>query len=379
MTTDRREFIRLAGAGALGLGLMRPDLLGAVTRGTRPAQESMRLLILGGTSFIGPHQVKYALERGHEVTIFNRGQTEPPFFHDLFERVEKLRGDRDDDLTALETGEWDAVIDNSASIPRWVRQSAELLSERAGHYLYVSSISAYADPSQVGLDEDAAVATTEDPTVEEITGETYGPLKALCEQEAMKAFPGRAAVVRPGLIVGPGDPSDRWTYWPVRVDRGGEVMAPGTPDDPVQVIDARDLSEFMIHLVEQKHTGTYNATGPATRMGMGPMLTEIRKSLGAGASFTFVDAEFLQEHEVQPWLHMPAWVPPEGEGGGLLQVSIARALEKGLAFRAIGLTAVDTVAWWKTLDEERRGRSNFGLPAEREVEVLAEWHARDGG
>ena len=302
-----------------------------------------------------------------------------PCMNGLFERVKKLRGDRDDDLAALETGEWDAVIDNSASIPRWVRQSAGLLSERAGHYLYVSSISAYADPSQVGLDEDAAVATTEDPTVEEITGETYGPLKALCEQEAMKAFPGRAAVVRPGLIVGPGDPTDRWTYWPVRVDRGGEVMAPGTPDDPVQVIDARDLSEFMIHLVEQGHTGTYNATGPAARMSMGSMLTEIRESLGAKASFTFVDAEFLQEHEVQPWLHMPAWVPPEGEGGGLLQVSIARALEKGLAFRAIGQTAVDTVAWWETLDEERRGRSNFGLPAEREVEVLAEWHARDGG
>lgn len=379
MTTDRREFLRLAGAGALGIGLIPPGLACATGEAPDAPPRAMRILILGGTSFIGPHQVKYALERGHEVSIFNRGRTEPPFFHDLFERVEKLRGDRDDDLTALETGEWDAVLDNSASIPRWVRQSAGLLSERVGQYLFVSSISAYADPSTVGLDEDSPVATTEDETVEEVTGETYGPLKALSEQEAMTAFPARATVVRPGLIVGPGDPTDRWTYWPVRVDRGGEVMAPGTPDDPVQVIDARDLSAFMIHLLEQGHTGTYNATGPATRMGMGPMLTETREALDAQATFTWVDAEFLQEHDVQPWLHMPAWVPPDGEGGGLLQVSIARALEKGLTFRPIGETAVDTVAWWKTLDEERQGRSRFGLPAEREVEVLAAWHARDEG
>jgi 2'-hydroxyisoflavone reductase len=379
MATDRREFLRLAGAGALGFGLIPPGLACAAGEPPDAAPRAMRILILGGTSFIGPHQVKYALERGHEVSIFNRGRTEPPFFHDLFERVEKLRGDRNDDLAALETGEWDAVLDNSASVPRWVRQSAGLLSERAGHYLFVSSISAYGDPSTVGLDEDSPVATIEDETIEEITGESYGPLKALSEQEAMKAFPGRATVVRPGLIVGPGDPTDRWTYWPVRVDRGGEVMAPGTPDDPVQVIDARDLSEFMIRLVEQGHAGTYNATGPATRMGMGPMLTETREALGADATFTWVDAEFLQEHEVQPWLHMPAWVPPEGEGGGLLQVSIARALEKGLTFRPLGETATDTVAWWNTLDEERQGRSRFGLPAEREVEVLAAWHARDAG
>jgi 2'-hydroxyisoflavone reductase len=379
MATDRREFLRLAGAGALGFGLIPPGLACATGEPPDAAPRAMRILILGGTSFIGPHQVKYALERGHEVSIFNRGRTEPPFFHDLFERVEKLRGDRNDDLAALETGEWDAVLDNSASVPRWVRQSAGLLSERAGHYLFVSSISAYGDPSTVGLDEDSPVATIEDETIEEITGESYGPLKALSEQEAMKAFPGRATVVRPGLIVGPGDPTDRWTYWPVRVDRGGEVMAPGTPDDPVQVIDARDLSEFMIRLVEQGHAGTYNATGPATRMGMGPMLTETREALGADATFTWVDAEFLQEHEVQPWLHMPAWVPPEGEGGGLLQVSIARALEKGLTFRPLGETATDTVAWWNTLDEERQGRSRFGLPAEREVEVLAAWHARDAG
>lgn len=379
MTTDRRGFLRLAGAGALGFGLMRPALARSSVDGQEGPPRKMRILILGGTSFIGPHQVKYALARGHEVTIFNRGRTEPPFFHDLFERVEWLKGDRNDDLTALGTGEWDAVLDNSASIPRWVRQSAGLLSDRAGHYLFVSSISAYADPSKVGIDENDPVGEIEDETVEEITGETYGPLKALCEKEAMDAFPGRATVVRPGLIIGPGDPSDRWTYWPVRVDRGGEVLAPGTPDDPVQIIDARDLSEFMVRLVEEKHTGTYNATGPAARMGMGPMLTEIRDALGADAGFTFVAADFLQEHDVQPWVHMPAWVPPDGEGGGLLQVSIDRALEKGLTFRPLGGTASDTMAWWRTLDEERRGRSRFGLPAEREAEVLAAWHARDAG
>ena len=379
MTTDRREFLRLAGAGVLGFGLIPPLGCADSDAPSVAPPRSMRILILGGTSFIGPHQVKYALERGHQVTIFNRGRTEPPFYHDLFEQVEKLQGDRNDDLAALESGEWDAVIDNSASIPRWVRQSAGLLSERAGHYLYVSSISAYADPSMVGLDEDAAVATTEDETVEEITGETYGPLKALCEQEAMAAFPGHATVVRPGLIVGPGDPTDRWTYWPVRVDRGGEVLAPGTPNDPVQVIDARDLTEFMIHMVEQGQTGTYNATGPATRLGMGPMLNQLRESIGSDATFTFADADFLVENGVRPWGHMPAWVPPDGEGGGILQVSIARAMEKGLTFRPLSVTGPDTVAWWKTLSEERRAQPRAGLPAEREVEVLAAWHARDAG
>lgn len=394
---SRREFLRRAAGvvggwgAALALGAGRAhglsDREGARRTGTappggrvEPAARSIRLLILGGTRFIGPHQVKHAVDRGHRVSIFNRGRTEPPFFHEYFERVERLEGDRDDDLAALESGEWDAVIDNSASIPRWVRQSAGLLRDRAGTYLFVSSISAYRDFAQVGIEEDYPLAALDDPTVEEVTGETYGGLKALCEEEARRAFGDAAIVVRPGLIIGPGDNTDRWTYWPVRVDRGGEMIAPGTPDDPVQHIDARDLAAWMIRLVEEQgNGGTYNATGPARPRTMGGMLETVRNALGADASFTWIPADFLARHDVQPWAHMPAWIPPEGESRGILRVSVERAVSKGLVFRALADTARDTLAWWRTLPEERRAEPRAGLPPGREAEVLAAWNARDAG
>ena len=388
--TTRREFVKrsaLAGgalgmAGALGPGSLGsrpatgPREPGARTGGSRPSVP-IRLLILGGTSFLGPHQVKYALDRGHTVSIFNRGRTRPPFYEDAFERVEHLRGDRNDDLAALEAGEWDAVLDNSASIPRWVRQSAGLLADRAERYLYVSSISAYADFRKVGITEDDPVARLEDPTVEEVTGQTYGGMKALCEEAAREAFGERAVIVRPGLIIGPGDPTDRWTYWPVRIDRGGEVLAPGTPADPVQNIDARDLAEWMVRMVEEPgNGGTYNATGPAEPETFGAMLGGLRDALGADAEFTWVDAAFLAEHGVTPWGHMTNWVPPEGDSAGLLAVSIAAALSRGLAFRPLEETARDTLAWWKTLPGERRRSARAGCPAGLETAVLAAWRAR---
>ena len=321
--------------------------------------------------------MKYALDRGHTVSIFNRGRTRPPFYEDAFERVEHLRGDRNDDLAALEAGEWDAVLDNSASIPRWVRQSAGLLADRAERYLYVSSISAYADFRKVGITEDDPVARLEDPTVEEVTGQTYGGMKALCEEAAREAFGERAVIVRPGLIIGPGDPTDRWTYWPVRIDRGGEVLAPGTPADPVQNIDARDLAEWMVRMVEEPgNGGTYNATGPAEPETFGAMLGGLRDALGADAEFTWVDAAFLAEHGVTPWGHMTNWVPPEGDSAGLLAVSIAAALSRGLAFRPLEETARDTLAWWKTLPGERRRSARAGCPAGLETAVLAAWRAR---
>ena len=374
----RREFVKTSAraGGALGLiGALGP--LGRAAAASSRAMEPQRILILGGTRFIGPHQVKHALDRGHEVSIFTRGRTDPPFHHDYFERVEHLIGDRNDDLAALESGEWDAVIDNSASVPRWVRDSAGLLRGQAGRYLFVSSISAYGDFSRPGMTEDAAVAELEDPTVEQVTGETYGGMKALCEQAARDVFGENAIIVRPGLIIGPGDNTDRWTYWPVRIDRGGEVLAPNTPDDPVQNIDARDLAEFMVRLVEEPgHGGTYNATGPAEPETFGQMLDGIRAALGSDAEFTWVDAAFLQERGVQAWGHMTNWVPPEGDSAGMLQVSIARALEHGLAFRPLADTARDTLAWWKTLPEERRAAPLAGCPSELEREVLAAWHAR---
>jgi len=378
MGTTRREFVKTSARAGGALGLV--GALGPLGRGLADASRAparIRILILGGTRFIGPHQVKYALDRGHEVSIFTRGRTDPPFFHDYFERVERLVGDRDDDLAALETGEWDAVIDNSASVPRWVTQSTAVLRERAGRYLYVSSISAYADYSEAGMTEDAALAELEDPTVEEVTGQTYGGMKALSERAARDAFGDDAIIVRPGLIIGPGDNSDRWTYWPVRIDRGGEVLAPNSPQDPVQNIDARDLAAFMVGLVEEPgHGGTYNATGPAERETFGEMLDGIRTALGSDAELTWVEAAFLAAHGVQPWSHMTNWVPPSGGSTGMLRVSIDRALAAGLTFRPLADTARDTLAWWKTLPEERRAKPLAGCPPELEREVLAAWHAR---
>ncbi|HEX9728073.1 MAG TPA: NAD-dependent epimerase/dehydratase family protein [Gemmatimonadales bacterium] len=333
----------------------------------------MRLLILGGTGFIGPHQVRYALERGHTVTLFNRGRTNPG----LFPTVEHLGGDRNDNLSALEGREWDAVIDNSASVPRWVRQSAGLLKDSVRQYLFVSSISVFSDFSIVGLDENGPLHALEDPTVEQVTGETYGGMKALCEWEAEQALPGRATVVRPGLIAGPGDPTNRFTYWPVRIDEGGEVMAPGEHGDPVQFIDARDLSEWMVRLAEDEHVGIYNATGPGTPLSMAEMLYGIRAATASPVTFTWVDAEFLQQQDVRPWQHMTVWFPPRGEMAGFASVNCSKAIADGLTFRPLAVTAGDTMHWYKGLPDDHRARhTQFGLPREREREVLAAWHAR---
>ena len=375
----RRDFVKTSvrAGGALGvLGAFGPMACAPTDEGSAPgmgaAPDPQRILILGGTRFIGPHQVKYALDRGHEVSIFTRGRTQPPFFQDYFERVEHLIGDRNDDLSALEGREWDAVIDNSASYPRWVRMTTDLLRDNVDRYLFVSSISAYADFAAVGIDENYAVGQLSAPDVEDMS--EYGPMKAKCDQITRDAFGDGAIVVRPGLIVGPGDNTDRWTYWPVRVARGGEMMAPNSPSDPVQNIDARDLSEWIVRLVETPgNAGTYNATGEV--QAFGDMLGEIRGALGSDATFTWVPTEFMAEHEVRPWGHMTNWVPPEGETIGMNQVSVAAAVQAGLTFRPLGDTARDTVEWWNTLPEERRTEPRAGLPAEREAEVLAAWEA----
>ena len=377
----RRDFVKnsVRAGGALGvMGAFGPLACampgdGGMAGGDMAPPDPMRILILGGTRFIGPHQVKYALDRGHEVSIFTRGQTEPPFFQDYFERVEQLTGDRDNDLSALEGREWDAVIDNSASIPRWVAMTTELLQGNVDRYLFVSSISAYADYAIVGIDESYPVGQLSSPDVESMR--EYGPMKAKCEAINTETFGDGAINVRPGLIVGPGDNTDRWTYWPVRVARGGEVLAPNAPSDPVQNIDARDLSEWIVRLVESPGTGgTYNATGEVQTFGT--MLDEIRAALGSDAAFTWVSTEFMAEHGVRSWQHMINWVPPVGESIGMNQVSVAAAVQAGLTFRPLGDTARDTVEWWNTLPEERRAQMRAGLPADREAEVLAAWAAR---
>ncbi|MGD8726693.1 MAG: NAD-dependent epimerase/dehydratase family protein [Gemmatimonadales bacterium] len=384
MKTTRRDFVQAAAVagGALGVGLLtKPTTaLGRIVSSQDncdKAPQSLRILILGGTAFTGPHQIKCALERGHRVTIFNRGRTQPTVYAELFDQVEQLVGDRDNDLASLRGREWDAVIDNSASIPRWVRQTAELLKDSVGLYLFTSSLSVHADESKIGITEDDPVIELEDPTVERVTGATYGGLKALCEEETRAAFPDGAIIVRPHLIVGPGDRSDRWTYWPVRIARGGEVMAPGTPNDPTQYIDARDLAEFDIHLIEQRSLGTYSAVGPLAPLSMSELLYGMRAIVSNEISFTWVDADFLAEHEIQPWMEMTAWVPPVGETAGFAAFDNSRAVAAGLKYRPLAVSAKDTLDWWQGLPEERRAAPRAGLAPEKEGRVLAAWHARE--
>jgi len=329
----------------------------------------MKILLIGGTVFLGRHIVEAALERGHEVTLFNRGQHNP----ELFPQAEKLRGNRDGDLEALQGRRWDAVVDTCGYFPRLVEASARLLADAVERYVFISSISVYADPIAPGSDETAPVARLKGELVEQITGESYGALKALCEQAAEAAVPGRTLVIRPGLIVGPHDVSDRFTYWPVRIARGGDVLAPNVPDMPVQIIDVRDLARWTVHMVEQKAVGTYNATGPDYRLTFKAVLDECMAVASGGASLTWVDEDFLLERKVGPWMEVPLWIP-HGEGDGMSSVSIARATADGLTFRSLTETVRDTLAWdaSRPADVQRRA----GLNPEREQELLAEWFDR---
>ena len=321
----------------------------------------MNILVLGGTKFLGRAVVEAALARGDEVTIFTRGQTNP----DLFVDVRRLRGDRRSDLSALEDGTWDAVVDTSAYVPRVARASAELLSARTSHYTLVSSISVYAGFTE-GPSEDSPLATTDDPTTEEITLETYGPLKALCEAAVREAFAGACATVRAGLIVGPHDPTGRFTYWPHRIERGGEVLAPGSPDRQIQVIDVRDLAEWILRLAEEQEAGTFNATGPETPLTFGELLDTAQDVSGSDAELTWVDDGFLLERGVGEWIELPLWIPSEP---GLFQAEVTRALRTGLAFRPVEDTLAATL-------ELATPTPETGLAPARERELLAAWHGR---
>ena len=329
----------------------------------------MKLLILGGTVFLGRHIAAAALARGHDVTLFTRGQHNP----DLFPEAEKLRGDRAGDLGALAGRRWDAVIDTSGYIPRAVRRSAEALADAVEHYTFISSISVYAHPWARGMDEGAPLATIDDPATEEVTGETYGALKALCERAAEAAMPGRVLVVRPGLIVGPHDPTDRFTYWPVRAARGGEMLAPGDPAQPVQLIDARDLAAWTLDMAERRATGTFNATGPEAPLSMEAMLEGCVAAAGSAATLTWVEEGFLLEQGAQPWGELPLWLP--SEDATLHTADVSKAVAAGLRFRSLAETARDTLDWHATRPADEPLRA--GLSAEREGELLAAWHARE--
>jgi 2'-hydroxyisoflavone reductase len=324
----------------------------------------MNILIIGGTRFLGRHLVDAALARGHEVTLFNRGRTNP----NLFPQVQTIRGDREKDLDQLDGLTWDAVIDTCGYFPRIVRMSAEALRKSAGSYVFISSISVYADFSKRGLKEDDTVGTLSDETIEEITETSYGPLKVLCEQAVRDVFAERALVVRPGLIVGPHDPTDRFTYWPVRIARDGEVLAPDRPEVFTQVIDARDLSDFIIHLIEEKTAGTFNTTGPAASLTFGELLETCKQVSGSEAAIRWASAEFLAQHQVAPWSDLPAWLPDDGEDAGFAHVDVTRAIAAGLTFRPLAETVRDTLAWAATRPANHEWRA--GLKPERERELL---------
>ncbi len=368
----RRAFLR-TGLSALALGLPRV-LAAAQTAGPRSAGPAAapgkKLLLLGGTGFLGPALVETARARGHVVTLFNRGKTRPELFPD----VEKLRGDRDGKLDALRGRRWDAVIDTSGYVPRIVRMSAELLAPAVERYLFVSSISVYPEDVKAGADEAAPVQALADPASEDVKAH-YGALKAASERAAEAAMPGRVAAVRPGLIVGPGDPTDRFTYWPVRLDRGGEVLAPGDGSDPVQLVDVRDLAAWMVLLAERGDTGTFNAVGPPERLAMRAMLEGVRRAIGSRAALVWIPRSFLRDRGVSPWSDLPAWVP--ASEGGFASLSNARALAKGLRLRPVPDSARDGLAWWKAQSANAAGKLRAGLSPEREREVLAAWRASE--
>lgn len=389
---DRRGLIVAGVAGAVSLSLA--GCAARATGGTRSSSKKkpLSILVMGGTGFLGPHFVEAARAAGHRLTLFNRGKSNPTRFSgEEFTDIEQLRGDRKTGLAALQGDRrWDAVLDTSAYLPADVTRSAGMLAKRVGHYLVVSSISVYARNDTPGADETAAVGTIADPATTEITGESYGPLKALCEQAAEKAMPGRAIVVRPGLIVGPGDTTDRFTYWPARADRGGEILAPGSAADPLQVIDVRDLAAFLLTLIEDGSAGVFNADAPPATLTMGQLVDGSRAAAkttfncvrapcpqpaGNSSTVTWVPADFLAAQKVSPWADMPAWLPPTGEYAGWGQRSTARAQVAGLRNRPLQQTIEDTLAWWRSLPDERKAKPKAGIAPAREAEVLAAWHA----
>ncbi len=324
----------------------------------------MNILILGGTKFLGRHLVDSALARGHEVTLFNRGKTNPG----LFPNVETILGDREHDLEKLAGRAWDAVIDVAGYYPRIVRLSATGLERSVGRYVFISSISVYADTSKIGINESDPVGKIEDETIEEITGESYGPLKALCEKTVLDLYGDRGLVIRPGLIVGPNDPTDRFTYWTQRVARGGEIFAPEKPEVPAQIVDVRDLADFTIQLIEEKASGTYNATGPDYELTLGAMLDACKQVSGSDAAFKWAAVDFMNQNNVAEWSDMPVWVPDNEENQGFSCVDVSKAIKAGLQFRALADTIRDTIAWANTRPADHEWRA--GLKPEREQELL---------
>ena len=330
------------------------------------AEAPLDILFMGGTGFLGPYTVRAAVSRGHRVTLFNRGRTNANLFPDL----ETIIGDRNTpDIARLNGRRWDAVIDTSAYFPRSVNLLLDALTEPVEQYVMISTISAYETWSTQGMDETASLRSIADPTIEEFRQPaTYGALKALCEEAANARMPGQVTNIRPGFIVGPDDPTDRFTYWPTRVARGGEVLAPGSGEDYVQYIDVRDLANWIVHCLEQNVVGTFNAHIGERQLSMRDLLGTAREQLNTATRLTWADSSFLERHAVIAQVDMPIWLP------GGMQLSAERALRSGLAIRPATQTIHDTHNWFSSLPAARQAELRSGISAEREAEVLRAWH-----
>ena len=373
MNNDRRRFLKtsLLGGAAVAAGCA-PDVDTQQEKTAGPTGP-LKILILGGTGFIGPHMVREALRRGHDVSLFNRGRTNNELFPDL----KLFKGDRNNGLQPLEGGKWDVVVDNSGYVPRHVEDSARLLSPVVSHYVYVSTISVY-DISAAPITEVSPLATMEDETVEEVTGETYGPMKALCEQRVTAELGAdRTTILRPTYICGPGDRTDRYTYWPVRTLRGGEMLWPGTPEDDIQIIDVRDFANFTVDCLEQKIAGIFNTVTPLRSFKMGDLLDDSLGVTDANMTPVWVDKDFVTAHKVAEDGGLPIWEDPNGEYAALTLVDGSRAAASGLKNRPTRETARDTISWWKTLPPDRTDKLRAGLSADKEAELLQLWHEQN--
>jgi 2'-hydroxyisoflavone reductase len=411
MATSRRQFI-VTSATALGAAVSLPGVVSAYDLPSSQTN-SLRILILGGTGFLGPACTISALARGHKVTHFNSGRTEE-LRHAagrpsaVPEGVETLYGNRDPNKTAADRKnegkaaaapdpnspkglsqlvgrKWDAVIDTSGYFPRMVKASAELLAPNVRQYLFISSISAYKDFSKPGIDETAPLETLADPTIEEIgkDGANYGGGKALCEKAAEQAMPGRTTILRPGFMIGPRDTSGRFLYWPVRESLGGTMIVPGKPADPIQIIDVRDVADWIVHCLERDIVGIYNATGPAKPLSMRGMVESVRNGTSSQVEFVWVDTDFLDAHQV-PQGQFPLYDPPVGDSAGLHRCNCSRALERGLVFRPLTETARACLDWYRSLPTAtqaavapqfaiRQGQESW---LETEKHLLESWNQR---
>ncbi|MEP5762987.1 MAG: NAD-dependent epimerase/dehydratase family protein [Halieaceae bacterium] len=364
----RRNVIK--GLGALGTLSALPGLAGAVGKGGGQLQ----VLFMGGTGFIGPHMVQALLDQGHAVTLFNRGKSSPG----LFDNLERIKGDRlSDDIEQLRGRSWDVVIDTSCYVPRAVTRLMSVLDHSSlQQYVFISTISVYADFSRPGITEDSPTATMPDPSSEDVNA-WYGALKVLCEDAANEALPGKVTAIRCGLIVGPRDHTDRFTYWPERVFRGGDVLAPGTVASPLQTLDARDLAQWVAHCVRQQVMGTFNATNNSGNT-FGDLLTLSQQELNPAAQLSWVPDDFLLEQGLQQMSDLPFWAAATGPYAGVWQVNADKATAAGLRHRPLRDTIIDTHEWIQAQPATRREPLRAGIPAQRESEVLAAWHAKSG-